>query len=129
MFWILLSSNLKDEQLSSDENIPFSFLWLMLSGYLSPTHTFCTLENIHSYYESPCPSCLNSVDHKELNVPQAPKAMWVCGEAAVGQVIRPRHPPLPPPLKAQAGPAQPAPHPCFGIWGFSNAQLDEKEKG
>lgn len=83
--------------MSNDENIPFSFLLLMLSEYLSPAHTLCTLEIIWSWYESPCPSYLNSVDHKELNVPQAPKVMWAWSEAVVGQAVTPRHSPLPPP--------------------------------
>lgn len=125
--WIYLSSNLKDEQLSNDKNIPFSFLLLMLSEYLSPAHTLCTLEIIRSWYGSPCPSGLNSVGHEELNVPQAPTIMWACSEAAVGQVLTPRPSPLPPPLRIQTEPAEAGHHPCFcqiRPLGFCVAQLE-----
>lgn len=85
----------------------------MLSEYLSPAHTRFTLEIIRSWYESPCPSCLNSVNHEELNVPQAPKVMWACSEAAVGHVVAPRPSPLPPPSRIQTEPAEAGPTPVL----------------
>lgn len=79
MFWIYLSSN---------ENLPSAFLLLMLSEYLRSFRlTFFTLEIIYSWYESPRPSCLDSVDYKELNVLRVPKEIGVCCDAVVSQII------------------------------------------
>lgn len=57
--------------------------------------------------------------------------MWAWSEAAVRQVVTPRHSPLPPPSRVQAGPAQAGPHPCFAksdFWDFVKHNWNRRKR-